>query len=235
MGGPIGASPWNGHNPAVQAQVQQQQQQQANWAQTWPAASLNPGSDPVFDPSNDPVFDPSGDASFPDMKFNPEEDPVFLANGNYGMNPTFSSCPTSPFSSGLSGIPAAGGLQAELLNGSQLIGDPWNAPSGMLDVQMAPSTNGAGTIGSRSWQCDKCHTKNHLGATRCATCMWDRKAALKLRMRQDLMAKMVSNGGIPGHGSVGYPNGHAMNGSSALLQNGMPNGAADISSLPPVV
>jgi len=134
----------------------------------------------------------------------PEEDPVFNAPGSPAMGaavpPVFHATPgpfsggsASPFSSeyGLSG----GALQSDLLND---LHDPWMAQEHHPAVSQ-------GAIGSRSWQCDKCSTKNNLGATRCVNCHWDRKAALKLRMRQDLMAKMASNGGIPGE----FPNGVA--------------------------
>merc|ERR1719158_420478 len=102
---------------------------------------------------------------------------------------------------------SAGGLQAELRSGTEV----WQQQLSSAPLQAAP---GAGTIGGgRSWACEKCGFKNMLGATRCTSCGWDRKAALKLRMRQDLMAKMASNGGIPG------PPGTHMQ-----APNGLPNG-----------
>lgn len=81
--------------------------------------------------------------------------------------------------------------------------DPWASSGKMGGIPVIPTSAGisAGAIGSRSWMCDQCGAENVLGATRCVVCHWDRKAATKNRIRQELLAKMAGNGGIPG----GFP------------------------------
>jgi len=204
--------------------------QQASWAHTWPAASLNPVSDPVFEPTSvspklsafpRPAADPSGGCTLSDLR--PEADPVFVAPGSgqqqptfaaeYSFNTDYSAPPTTfpggAFPSGLHGSTGAS-LQADLWNGTE----PWNVeqptmPAAQMHASHAPS---AGTIGGgRSfWACEKCGFKNAASATRCGACSWDRKAALKMRMRQDLMqdvkmtaqppaaSHLAQNGGLNG-------------------------------------
>jgi len=110
-----------------------------------------------------------------------------------------------PDSYNTTAIPPVGGLQAELLSGAS---DPWaSMPPAPPSVPVADSAgipSSHGTIGGgRHWQCEKCGFRNALGATRCGNCQWDRKAALKNRIRQELIDRMASNGGIPSHAGAG--------------------------------
>merc|ERR1711871_647553 len=192
---------------------------------------FDPSQDPVFTlggelhaqvdklcPDDDPVFvAPNSSASFSSIPGVP-----------------YSVSPTSPFMNGMNGMGRmngmnvpTGSLQADLRNGS-MGSDMWNAPktmhNGHFEPQFEPQFDhsamssgmagaigqrgmAAGTIGSQSWNCEQCQAKNHLGATKCAMCGWDRKAAMKLRMRQDLMAKMASNGNHANGLPNGIPNG----------------------------
>jgi len=167
-----------------------------------------------FNPADDPVFDIAGSME----EFSVDDDPVFMSDMAPSSAPYQSNSGVfgAPLGSRLGGIPSAsfpsatttptgGGLQADLLNGT----DPWAAPQSEIkydDSFGLPATGGSKLLpsiggvqsGNSHWQCEQCAFLNNFGATRCQSCNWDRKAALKLRMRQDLMAKMASNGSIPG-------------------------------------
>ena len=158
---------------------------QPSWAQTWPAGNpssfgLNPTSDPVFNPSSDPVFDPSQDPVFDNIAASvadfQDDDPVFTTEI------------AAPFqSTGMNGAPFGFGTSRG--PGSA---DPWAAPSGVpgFDDSFAPQGTSSmhsaqAPIGggrSSGWQCEKCGFQNHLSATRCTNCSWDRKATPPLTL-----------------------------------------------------
>lgn len=217
-----------GPNPGVQSQPSWSQTWPAAAPSLNPNIDpvFNPSTDPVFNPSSsnmnfdDINFDIAGSVE----EFSVDDDPVFMADmaatsAPYQTNPGVFGAPlgarlggipsasfpssTTPTGGSLHTTPTGGNVQADLLNGN----DPWAAPQSEAIHDSFPVSGPGGskllpTIGSAvnggMWGCEQCNFQNHLSATRCQACGWDRKAALKLRMRQDLMAKMASNGSIPG-------------------------------------